>query len=268
MDALASARACAENPYVVDPIEIESRPPKPDLPGSVVLRPLRDDLVDSIAADVLFQARACVQRFGDFHLALSAGDVLEALYRRLMYDPNFRDLPWKRTHLWLAHETRAGAAQPGATYAAVNALIVQHSDIPLAQVHPIDANDPDAHLRYEQSLKDVLEWREKGHDRLDCVLLTLGADGGVGGLKPHCPSVDDECPMVMRCGDGGADVTLTPRLLNASRFVGIVATGEQVRDCVTRLEARASTAIDLPAVAINPVGGELRWYLDSDACPE
>jgi hexose-6-phosphate dehydrogenase len=230
---------------------------------------LRDDLVDSIAADVLFQARACVQRFGDFHLALSSGPVLEGLYRRLMYDPNFRDLPWKRTHLWLAHETMSTNPQaPGDTYALVHDLIVHHSDIPLSQVHPIDARDPDAHLRYEQALKDVLEWREKGHDRLDCVLLTLSPPGGVAGLAPDCPSVDEEACMVTRCGHDREGVTLTPRLLNASRFVGIVAAGEEVRESVTRLEARASTAADLPAVAINPVGGELRWYLDSEACPD
>lgn len=265
---MAPPEHCAENPYVVDPIEVDARPPKPDLPGSVVLRPSQDELVDSIAADVLFQARACVQRFGDFHIALSAGPLLEALYRRLMYDPNFRDLPWKRTHLWLAHENRTDPNQPGNTYGAVHGLIVQHSDIPPSQVHPIDADDADAHLRYERTLRDVLEWREKGHDRLDCVLLTLDPQGGVGGLRPNCPSVDDECPMVMRCGEGGADVTMTPRLLNASRFVGIVAAGKHVRGCVTKIEARASTATDLPAVAINPVGGELRWYLDSEACPE
>src|SRR5687768_12288568 len=93
-------------PFEVTPLRSVSQVRKPPLPGSVVIRETPDELIDAVAADLFFQAVACARTFGDFHLALSGGSTPEPLYARLMYDPNYRDLPWKRTHLWIVDERR------------------------------------------------------------------------------------------------------------------------------------------------------------------
>jgi 6-phosphogluconolactonase/glucosamine-6-phosphate isomerase/deaminase len=239
----------------------ESLPPaRPDLPGVVVVRPDADDLLDAAAADLLMQALACVRSFGDFHLALSAGPALERLYSRLMYDPSYRGLPWKRTHLWLV-EDAASADGPAPAFDTIRGWIVEHSDIPEEQVHPFPEGEPDAAAkRYQSLIRETLAWREPGHDRLDCVLFELDPAGRVA-MQPHRPGDEHGLVSWSRSPEGGGRIGLTPRLLNASRLLSILAVGESASPAVAALAgARAPWAL-------HPVGGELRWYLDRAACP-
>ena len=256
-----------------DPYEIASeRRPKPRLPGAVVLRESSEQLVDAIAADLLFQAKACVRAFGDFHLALSGGSTPQPLYRRLMYDPNYRDLPWKRTHLWIVDERRVPFDDERSNFRMIRELIVDHSDIPREQVHAIFplAEHPDAD--YERELTETLGWREPGHDRLDYVLLGLGEDGHTASLFPHSPALASDGRLVL-VNEGPSvtppdRVTMTLRLINGARLVGVMVTGERKREPVARIERGREPVADLPAAGLRPVGGELRWYLDGAACPE
>src|SRR5690606_13508538 len=79
-------------------------PTAPPLPGEVATAAMTDDVIDLVAADLVMHALNCVREFGDFHLALSGGSAPVPLYRRLMYDPNYRRLPWRRTHLWMVDD--------------------------------------------------------------------------------------------------------------------------------------------------------------------
>src|ERR1044071_2436025 len=128
--------------------------PKPPLRGTVVVRETADELIDAIAADLFFQAQACVRSFGDFHLALSGGSTPEPLYRRLMYDPNYRDRPWKRTHLWIVDERRVPEDDERCNFRMIRETLVEQSDIPREQVHPIKALSPTADTDYEAELRE------------------------------------------------------------------------------------------------------------------
>lgn len=230
-----------------------------------------EELIDAMAADLFFQSRACVRTFGDFHLALSGGSTPEPLYRRLMYDPNYRELPWKRTHLWVVDERRVPLDDPRSNFKMIRETLVEHSDIPREQVHPVEATEPDADTRYETELRDILGWREKGHDRLDYVLLGMGADGHTASLFPRSPALEAaDRLVVINAGPMVTPpdrVTMTLGLINASRFVGIMVTGEKKRAAAARVAAGSELVEDLPVMGVRPVGGELRWYLDRAACP-
>jgi 6-phosphogluconolactonase len=247
---------------------------KPVLPGTVIVRQTADELIDSIAADLLFHAKSCVRTFGDFHLAVSGGSTPEPLYRRLMYDPNYRDLPWKRTHLWIVDERRVPFDDERSNFKMINETLVVHSDIPAEQVHPIPAMSDDADTAYEKELKEVLAWREKGHDRLDYVILGMGADGHTASLFPRSPALESRGRLV-RINSGPTvtppdRVTMTFDLLNASRFIAVMVTGEKKRDTIAKVQAASRNTVsveDLPVLGIRPLGGELRWYLDAAACP-
>lgn len=253
----------------MDPIPLAPEPIKPPLPGRVVLREDADTVIDAAAADLYFQALACVRAFGDFHLAVGGGPQPEPLYRRLMYDPAFRELPWKRTHLWIAHEHDGADPDDEASVASMIAgWLGEHSDIPREQIHriPTAADDPAA--AYAADLQETLAWREKGHDRLDFVLLGLEPDASAGALLAGSPAPRPPA-LVARVGRGAtARIGLAPHMLNAARFIGIIATGEPLRAAIGRLAFPGADPGSLPLLAIRPVGGELRWYLDAAACPQ
>lgn len=248
-----------------------SLPARPTLRGSVVVRSSADETIDALAADLELQARNCVRTFGDFHLALSGGSTPEPLYTRLMVDPVHREFPWARTHLWIVDERRVPLDDERSNFNLVRQTIVDHSDIPPEQVHPILPLVPDADLAYERELRAVLGWREKGHDRLDFVVLGMGDDGHTASLFPRSPALDDDDRLAL-LNDGPSvtpppRVTMTLRLLNASRFLALLVLGERKRVAVARAALARDDWRDFPVLALRPLAGELRWYLDADACP-
>jgi 6-phosphogluconolactonase len=247
-------------------------PVKPDLPGTVLVRETVDELLDAAGADLFVQAKNCVRAFGDFHLALSGGSTPEPLYKRLMYDPGLRELPWKRTHLWVVDERRVPPENEKSNFKMIRETIVEQSDIPAEQVHPIRAMSETADLDYEEELRENLGWREKGHDRLDYVLLGMGDDGHTASLFPYSPALLDPGERLVLMNSGPTvtppdRVTMTLRLLNASRFIGVLVTGERKRAAIARVAAGEGSAEELPIRGVRPLAGELRWYLDRAACP-
>ena len=261
----------ADRPH--EPYELAPRPPKPALPGEVVVRDTPDDLIDAIAADMYFQARACVRAFGDFHLALSGGSTPEPLYRRLMWDPSLRQFPWKKTHLWQVDERCVALDDDRRNWKMIGGLLLDHSDIPREQAHPMPVEDPEGDMAYERELRSALEWRERGHDRLDYVLLGMGNDLHTASLFPGSVALDAPAGRLAVFNDGPGVVpprrmTLTYEMLNASRFTCVMVTGEGKRDAIARAAGDAPPPAQAPVLGVRPLGGVLRWYLDEAAGPE
>ncbi|MEM9082656.1 MAG: 6-phosphogluconolactonase, partial [Planctomycetota bacterium] len=193
--------------------------------------------------------------------------------QRLMIDPAFRSLPWGRTHLWIVDERRVPFDDERSNFAAIRELLVDHADIPSGNVHPIAAVEADADVRYEAELRETLAWREKGHDRLDFVLLGMGDDAHTASLFPGSGALhaDADRLVVINEGEGVTPpdrVTMTYTLINASRFVAVLVIGEKKRETLKRIEVRDGSQDELPILGIKPVGGSLRWYLDHAAVAE
>lgn len=256
----------------VDPYDlVDDSFPVPALPGRVVTGIDADDVHGALGADLLLQATNCVRAHGDFHLALSGGSTPLPFYRCLMVDPRFRQLPWERTHLWIVDERCVPPDDERCNFLHIRETIVEHVDIPPQQVHPVDAHLPGAAAAYDRALRETLAWREPGHDRLDFVLLGMGDDGHTASLFPHSPALAEPDALIV-ANDGPAvtpppRVTMTYRLLNASRFVAVLVLGARKHAALERVaKAGPEDADRLPIRGITPTGGELRWYLDRAAC--
>jgi len=236
-----------------------------------VIREDIEDLGTTLGAELLIHAGNCVRTFGDFHLALSGGSTPLPFYHRLMVDPMFRSFPWERTHLWIVDERRVPFEDDRSNFRHIQEILVEHSDIPKQNVHPILATRDDADTHYESVLRETLAWREKGQDRLDFALLGLGPDGHTASLFPHSPAVTERSRLV-RINAGPTvtppdRVTMTYPLLNATRFVAFLATGAGKRDMLARIARKTDRVEDIPALGIAPIGGGiLKWFLDHDAC--
>lgn len=242
--------------------DLVPEPIPPRLPGTVIVRQTADDALDAAAADLFIHSRNCVRTFGDFHLAISPSPSVEPLLRRLMYDPPLRDIPWKRTHLWLVDERPSPIETGESHFETLRDLIVEQSDMPAEQAHAVRFDRADPALAYEQELAEFLGWREKGHDRLDFVL--LGLPTPVEAASPRSLPDDPEHRLfVHRPLD--ERLVMTRRLLNASRFIAMIAAGESSRDILLHAADAPSDSLH-PYLSIRPIGGELRWYLDHAAC--
>jgi 6-phosphogluconolactonase/glucosamine-6-phosphate isomerase/deaminase len=237
------------------PYELAPGRPRPDLPEWAVIGESAADAADAAASDLFLHALNCVRTFGDVHLAFCGGRSPVQLYRTLMLDPQYRAFPWKRAHLWVVSEPHQG---PRAER-LLRELIVMHSDLPDDQFHPMPTG-PGAARAYEAELREHLGWRERGHDRLDYVLLGVGPDGSTAGLTPGEP--DHGPALVAEAGRlHERHLTMSLSFINAARLVAVLALGEGKRPAVrARLQAGPT-----PAAQLKPIAGHLRWYLDTDA---
>ncbi|MCA9280917.1 MAG: 6-phosphogluconolactonase [Phycisphaeraceae bacterium] len=258
-----------------DHYTLEPEAPAPSLPGRVIVRGDEEDLHHALGSDLMVHAQNCVRQFGDFHLALSGGSTPMPFYRRLMVDPTFREFPWKRTHLWLVDERRVPVTDERSNWAHIASILLDHSDIPRAHAHAIDATAVDADTRYEKELQATLAWREKGHDRLDFVLLGVGDDCHTASLFPHSPALSERDRLVViNAGETVTPpdrVTLTYKTINAARVIAVLITGAKKREAVARIVAGGEPE-ELPIAGVRPTSpdgsaGEMRWYLDRAACP-
>ncbi|MHC4615852.1 MAG: 6-phosphogluconolactonase, partial [Planctomycetota bacterium] len=229
-----------------------------------------DKLIDLVAAEMVVQAKACVREFGDFELALSGGSTPQPLYERLMYDPDCRQLPWVRTNLWLVDERAVPFNDPRSNFRMINETIVEHSGIPAEQVHPIMAVSETADVEYEAKLREVLQWRQRGDDRLDFVLLGMGSDGHTASLFPFNEVLQETQSLIRRVTAPAADppqrVTMTYPLINAARVVAVMVTGSAKAETVQRVAGGRESREALPIKGVRPINGVLKWFLDAEAC--
>ncbi|MHC4416340.1 MAG: 6-phosphogluconolactonase [Planctomycetota bacterium] len=242
----------------------------PPLPGEVNVAETVDELIDLLAAEMVVQAKLCVRRCGDFHLALSGGSSPQPLYERLMYDPDCRQLPWRHTHLWLVDERRVPADDARSNFRLIKETIVEHSGIPAGNVHPVDSLAENADRDYEARLQRALLSRERDDDRLDFVLLGMGSDGHTASLFPGHDVLYEPRRFVRSVTVPEADpprrVTMTYPAINAARVIGVLVTGSAKAPTIERVVRGHESFDDLPIKGVRPADGELKWFLDAAAC--
>lgn len=244
---------------------------RPNLPGEVVVCDTVEELVERMSSDLLAHSLNCVRAFGDFHMALSGGSTPAPFYRHLMIDPICRGIPWKKTHLWCVDERRVSIADEKSNWRMIEEHFGTHSGVPRSQQHGMDALSDKVEIEYAKALRSALEWRERGQDRLDYVLLGVGADGHTASLFPHSPALREEHRLI-RINSGPTvvppdRVTMTLPLINGARLVAIMVTGEGKQDIVQRLASNGhGTVEELPIRGVRPFGGTVCWYLDRAAC--
>lgn len=257
----------------------------PNLPGRVVVRADRHSVYDALGAELMVCAVQCVEKYGDFHIALSGGSTPFPFYEQLMTDPHYRMFPWSHTHLWIVDERRVAFDNPLSNWRQISEIFADHSGIPAAQMHPMMATVPDVAAQYESALHAALAARPRGEARLDFVLLGMGDNGHTASLFPQTAVLDERVKWVGDC-DGPtvtppARVTMTYPLINAARHIAVLVLGENKAEMITRIATGSDDFHALPIKGIRPsdanagdaqaahpahaARGELVWYLDKAA---
>ncbi len=229
---------------MIEVSEERIRPPR--LPGRTVTRDNFDNAIDAQLADLYLHAQNCARTFGSFQLAISAGPELESSLMRLMYDLNFREFPWARTRLWMLDEIVADeqtpADSPNFRSPRLSDTLLACSGIPENQFHIMNlsrssADVTDTVSEYERILREQLEWREKGHDRLDCCLVGVNALGTIDVLDQHSP-----LPLAR----------IDYNFIRGARLLSVLVPTNVSEPLSTFVKGKMRDAL--------PVGGETIWY--------
>ncbi len=150
----------SERPFDLEPVDL---PKPPDVPGIVNMLESADEAIDLALRDVLELADVAVGERGRFDLAVSGDPQLDAVWLRMMLDPDLRTFPWHATHLWFSDARGAAESVRGRLQEA----LILPSGLQEDHVHPLSGEPT-------HTMRDELEQRP-----LDAAMLAVAADGDV-----------------------------------------------------------------------------------------
>ncbi len=209
---------------------------------------------------------ASVGARGRFVAALSGGRTPRGFYRTL--SDQGRDLPWDKTHLFLADERFVPPDDADSNYRLLREGFLDCVPIPRENIHPVAVTpDPETAARsYEQSLAAFFGLQQGGVPRFDLIMLGIGEDGHTASLFPGSPTVCEKERLVRAAEMGGIRhqrITLTLPVLNNARNIVFLVSGASKAKILKEVVHDGGSS--LPAATVRPVDGELVFMTDPGA---
>ncbi len=182
-------------------------------------------------------------------------------------------IDWSKVHLFWGDDRYVPAADDERNDKQAREALLDHIDIPAANVHAMPASDGEfgddidaAALAYEQVLAANADEGSPTPD-FDVHLLGMGGEGHVNSLFPHTAATRETERLVVGVTDSPKPppqrITLTLPAVHRSREVWLVVAGAEKSDAVAAAVGGAA-ADDVPAAGA--VGREATvWLLDEAA---
>ncbi len=160
------------------------------------------------AADFWLQcATAAIHTQGAFYVAFSGGSTPQYLHRYLLMEEYREKIDWSRVHAFFGDERMVERDHPDSNYRMVRETLLDHVDIPPANIYPVvdDATLASAEpaqsaavlaTNYAKILDQHLPHDEQGRIKFDLVMLGMGADGHTASLFPGTSILEESTRRV------------------------------------------------------------------------
>jgi 6-phosphogluconolactonase len=233
----------------------------------------------SAAADlVIAAAAAAIGESGRFLLALAGGSTPTPLYELLATGAYARRVDWSKVEIFWGDERCEAPDHPASNFRSARERLLDRVPVAAANVHRIRGEvDPhEAAAWYERELRAAFDTpdgppRSDRGARFDLVLLGLGADGHTASLFPETAAVREAERWVVAHQVSAVPrwrITLTPVVLNASAQVLFLVSGRDKAPALRSVLQGPDRPDLLPAQAIMPRSGNLRWWVDAGAASD
>jgi 6-phosphogluconolactonase len=210
-----------------------------------------------------------IQERGRFTVALSGGSTPRALHAELVN--NFsKVLSWKDVFFFWGDERHVPPDFPESNFRMANETLLSKLPIPHDHIFRMPGELPDANqgaALYEEKLRELFRVAPGEFPRLDFILLGMGPDGHTASLFPGTKALEEKDRLVV--GNWVEQhstyrITLTFPVLNHATNVMFMISGSGEKPGMVRKVLRDPTA-NLPCQRVQPLDGELMWYLDQQA---
>lgn len=238
---------------------------------SVEVLPDADALAEAAAARFAAAAETAIRARGEFIVALSGGETPRRTYQRLTRKPWASAISWSQVQVLWGDERCVPPDHPESNYRMAREALLDRVAIPAAHVHRIHGEDDPAVAasRYEDELHQLLR---PPTARMDLVFLGLGAEGHTASLFPGGAAIHESKRWVVAeyvPAHSSWRVTQTLVPINAAAEVVFLVSGSGKAGIVRRvLEDPTGPGGELPAQAVAPGQGNVRWMLDAAAAAE
>lgn len=221
--------------------------------NTVVAEP--NQLVKDLVETIYEHAERALVECGSFHLTLSGGSLIKALYDAGLGQ---RPAEYSQWTIFLADERFVPESSPDSTYGEYQRLFAITPLMAASFPNPIPAG---------VSLKECAVRYGQLIDRLDLIVLGLGPDGHTASLFPgrEWNANGEKCIAVCNSPKPPPErISMTLDCILSAKAIVFYATGSSKR---TALERITQNDYALPPSIINSQHHNVCWYLDFEAAP-
>ncbi len=240
------------------------------MPREIVVCQTKEDLFEAsakfLAQSLTFQPGSTTS----YSLALSGGSTPRGLFSRLVADPYRSQIDWSSIRIFWGDERAVPPEHPESNYRMAKETLLNHVPHSPDQVFRIQGELPakEAAERYEKILQQTFSSGEGEVPLFDIVLLGMGADGHTASLFPETSVLEERqqwvaAPWVEKFQTHR--ITFTAPVLNGAKQVMFVVSGSDKAVAAQAVLEGPSQPRRYPAQLVNPIQGNVIWFLDTDA---
>jgi 6-phosphogluconolactonase len=250
-----------------------------------MMQPLRkvtvfpDALRLAAAGTAEFYTRSLRARAGNgiFTCGLSGGTTPRTLFSQIAGQSESRGLPagfWNSIHFFWGDEREVPPDHPDSNFRLAREELFRKVAIPAENLHRIRPEIGGASAaadEYERELKRFFDVGMEAMPRFDLIFLGLGEDGHTASLFPGSAALEESRRWVTVARVerlGASRITMTLPVLNHAACVIFLVSGKSKAPILRRVLCENPNAARLPAATIQPVEGELLWFVDQAAASD
>lgn len=224
-------------------------------------------LLTSLADFIVAHAADAIHTRGRFSFVLSGGSSPKKLFELLSSDEYKNKIDWPKVFFFFGDERNVPATHADSNYLMARKAMFEPLNIPADQIFRMntDLAPVDAAADYQSKLNTFFKGDKVA---FDLVLLGLGDDAHTASLFPHTPVLHEKQKMVASCFIEKVNmdrITLTAPCINQAHAVAFLVFGASKAEAIKHILHDERNIEKYPAQLIQPVDGQLHWYIDKPA---
>lgn len=234
--------------------------------GALQVYPDGVSLAGAVADLFVETGLTAIANRGGFRVALSGGNTPRAAYALLARAERASRLSWRDVFIYFGDERCVPPDDQRSNYRMARTTFLDAVAIPEANVRRMHGESDPAGAAREYA--DVLRSDLGGNPEFDLVLLGLGPDGHTASLFPgSSPETDNDSLVRAVYAESQAmwRVTITPKVINASRTVAFAVDGDEKASILASVLEGPLDPVVHPAQIVAPSPGRLLWLVDKAA---
>jgi 6-phosphogluconolactonase len=202
------------------------------------------------------------------YIALSGGSTPREIFKLLVKNHK-EEINWSQVIMFWGDERCVSPASDESNYRMAYESLISKIDIPPGNIYRIEAEkDPTEESERYARIVDNLLPHKMNIPQFDVFMLGLGEDGHTASIFPGELDLFNSgkfFEVSRHPSTFQKRITATGSLINNSRQVYFLATGENKAEIVARIIDKKPGWKKLPASLVSPKDGTLSWILDYPA---
>ena len=227
------------------------------------------DNLNDLNKDFSLWFKKLLTKKGNLTIALSGGNTPKSLFK-YMATNHAEDIDWTKIKFFWSDERCVWPDDDDSNYKMAKENLFDLVSVPAENIFRIRGeNDPYKEARsYEELLLNELEM-VNGTPQFDLVMLGMGEDGHTASIFPHEMNLwnsSNMCVVASHPKTRQRRISLSGQTINGAKNVAFLVTGAPKNKIVQAVIEDNEKAHDkYPAAKVQPVSGNLIWFLDEYA---